>query len=562
MLRPIMKRAWPIVLIILLAMLTSALSYGQTGVGGGGQSNVSGGGSGNGGVGGTFNLASYGAVDDDATDNCANGSIAAFTAAVNAYSGPGIPIAAIYPTSATPKQTYKLATPSNSCTFAFTRASGVSVQVWANIDCAQTAQSCMQLGPSGQSSESALENYTVTGNGLFLGGANLTLAGIYVEPGVNQFHISGLRFGRDDNTGTSGFGASNATLGNCTNYSIYVDSPVADGWIDHVLDFVAAASTTSGGCGLANPNGAASGTNTVYFDSNLVGTAGAVGGGTQCGSTAILDGGSYGSSISNNIYGFGIPIRIQGAGHRIIGNQVDNAGCVAHGVGAAFQVGAAGSSTAVGPITIESNTLQVYSGHSTSLFSQAGDTTASFFSLTIIGNQNVNVGGGNTASGSLVPSSVSCSVNSTSGNGCYVAGNQGFLNPAPGVTNNGWYNAIGDLGTLVPAVQSANLSATTLVTVPMGITAIVRCLVVETVRDSTSSTLPACVVSYTDGFTSVATSQTITATNTTNVVGASQSGYAVIQVGSGAVQISTTGYASNVASTMHYQVVAVMSGRS
>jgi hypothetical protein len=533
-------------LALILALLSIVgANYLQTTVGGG-----TGGGNAVGSTSsGVFNFANYGAIDDDTTDNCSGGTnaVALFTAAVNAYSGPGRPIAII--AEGASNKAYKLATASNSCTFAFTRTNGVDVHLWANLDCAQAAQSCIQLGPSGLSSEVANENYSIDGGGLLLNGANLTFAGnvaagIYVEPGVATFTISHIQFGRDDSGSTTGFGAANATLGSCTNYAIYIDAPVATGWVDHVRAFPVSTGTTAGGCGFTNPLGSLSGSNTIFWE------------GTQCGSQGIIDGGTLGVASNNNIYGFGVPIRLIGIGHRMIGNQIDAAGCSAHGVGAAFQIGAAGSATAVGPITLDSNIVQLagdLTTHTRFLVAIAGDSTATINGMVIIGNQN------NLGAQLMMPTTLNCTAPVTSN--CRISGNTGFsiLLPTPTV-NTGWSVPTSIVSVLTPATQTANLGSTLAYTTPAtnGKNYFISCEITETVAGSSSSTLPSCQIVYTNGLCACSTTLVITATNTSNAVGATQSGTVIANVSpSTSINISTTGYASSAAG-MTYQLQAAV----
>jgi hypothetical protein len=503
---------------------------------------------------GVFSFANYGAIDDDVTDNCP--AVTAFNNAVNSYSGPGVPVAIIAPGSA--NKAYKLATA--NCTFAFTNPKGATIHLWANIDCQQTAQSCIQLGPANVSGGAVAypvqQSYTLDGYGALLGGQNLTTAGVYVEPQVVSFYIDGIRFlgtGPASGGGQVGFGATNSTLGNCTNYAIYVDNPVAGGVISNVYASVNATDSTHGGCGFANPNGAAAGSNTVQFSHNIIGTAGFVGGVGNCGSVGILDGGTLGSMIDNVIYGFGMNVRLQGLGHRILGNELDAANCSAKGVSSIVHVGANGSSTPITQVMVSNNIVQVGGGHTTNFLAIAGDSTCP--TATCLQDWSITGNITNTPSpGNLIAGTPSCVSHLTS-NGCYIAGNQNFNSlVAPSSTQTGWAMGLSFVGSKSLVTQAANVGSTLVINAPITRTYLVVCQVIST-NTPTGATLPACNLSYTDLNSGVAATPAVTSTASVSAPGTVQSGTAAVTIAAGgAINFTTTGYAAGSGTALQYAV--------
>jgi hypothetical protein len=495
-------------------------------------------------------------TDDDSTDNC-GAALTTWLTAINGYSGPGNP--QVFITGAGTGKAYKLAT----CTLTFTGAKGVAIHLWGGIDCAQTAASCIQLGASGQSATVATEVETVDGSGFLYGGANLTLAGIYLEPYVNLFNIQGISFkGPQGGTTNGGFGANNATLGSCTNYLIYIDTPINGGTVGHTIGGVTSTSSTSGGCGYANLAGSATGNNTIYFEHNTLGSIGFAGGVGACGSQGIIDGGSYGTMIDNNVYGFGVDLRVQGVGHKVIGNQLDAAQCSAHGVSAAIQTGVSGSAAAVSAVTIEANTVQIGAAHTTNLMAIAGDAgSTSLQGATVVGNQNVT-GSVTPAVGALMPAGAMPCTGITNGPQCVAVGNIGFTLNMGGA---GWApaNAPGEMfAQCAPtncANQTANVGATTVFTAPGGTAVnvyLMGCQILVTTQATTSATVPSCVIGWTDSTTSAASTATLPplATGGSNpATGGYTTTTMLINPKSGTtVTLATTGYASSGATSMAY----------
>jgi hypothetical protein len=107
--------------------------------------------------------------------------------------------------------------------------------------------------------------------------------------------------------------------------------------------------------------------------------------------------------------------------------------------------------------------------------------------------------------------------------------------------------------------QTANISAQTLVTPSVNTLYRASCIVVLTTAATTSSTTPACYVSFTDADSNVAygTNVAISGYKSGNVVGYStwSNSSVFIYAKSGvAVQVGTTAYASSGATSMQYAV--------
>lgn len=495
-----------------------------------------------------FSATSFGAVYDDATDNCT--AFTALAAASNAYSGPGSPSVSFAPPAGNSGKAYKL----TSCNVAFTVPTYVDGG-GATIDCAGSTANCIQIGPSGliAFSNAQLPRYVVQ-NFTMVGGASLTAAGIEVEPFISASKITGINF--------VNFGAGNATSGNCTNFAVKWDTP------NNSLMFTNnhwwAFDATAGRCALSNPSDGGVGSNTGDFSHNSIEATAAPGFTTPCASVAMLEGGFQSVIAHNNIYGFGMLIRVQGngvqgsKGTQIHHNQLDNASCAAKGVTSLIHWGGNGSAVTTGPLTIEGN---IANNQSTQhLFSQAGDSTGGITGISIINNIATGGGSNNIFNGANPACTVTAN---TSTAGCNLSGNMSFA--AIGASSNGW---------TIPPVQVAPASATTqavnitnaAVYTP-GISAYMRviCEVVLTQAATTSSTLPQCTVSYTDLDSNAAITKLVTpvwaattpacAGSTTNTVGNACGGSVnIIAKQSAAITYSTINYASSGATPMQYAV--------
>lgn len=499
-------------------------------------------------------------VNDDSTDNCTS-LTTTWLNSINAYSGPATP--QVFIVGSGNGKAFKFATA--NCELFFSGAKSPTVHLWATLDCAQTASFCIGFGQSSQASIIATEQPYLDGSGgVLFGGANLTTAGIYVEPGVNIFNIQGIALrGPQGGTTNGGFGANNSTLGSCTNYGIFVDTPVGSGVIGHVTVGVSSTSTTSGGCGISNPAGSSTGSNTVYIENSTIAASGNAGGSGSCGSQGIIDGGSYGTIIDNNIYGFGVPIRLQGLGHRISNNQISSAQCSAHSVNAGIQVGATSSSTAVGPLTVDANIIQLGTTQSTNLLAIAGDSTGTLFSASVYGNQNYT-GNSLFTPGYILQNGMACTPDSVTSKPCSILNNTGFnQNLSNPIIGSGWtLDAPGEyFKACNPSnctSSTANVGAITLFTAPTNsaIPLLVQCSLFVTTKATTSATVPSCVVTWTDINTGSASSVTLpplTSGGSNPATGGYPTASAlIIPSPSTNVQLATTGYASTGVTPMAY----------
>jgi hypothetical protein len=133
-------------------------------------------------------------------------------------------------------------------------------------------------------------------------------------------------------------------------------------------------------------------------------------------------------------------------------------------------------------------------------------------------------------------------------------------------------NTAGSTGTSIvrayiqPLGNTANITSTTLYTTPASATVLpgpyrVSCYIVVQQAAGTSSTLPSCVIGWTDNYPlgTPTLSNTVTTTNSGNTAGTYQQGTIIIHSNSSSnITYSTTGYASNPASTMTYGVMIVL----
>ena len=485
-------------------------------------------------------------VDDDATDNCGT-PLTNFMALINGYSGPGMAQVNISGSGVGKAYLFK------TCHLEFLLSSlnsqqGVIVTDNATIDAGtNSSANLIQFGDGTNS-----EQYQWHG-GVFTGGASLTTAGIEVENQAGNAVISDVYW--------VNFGAGNATLGNCTNYAIQLDNYIYEATIARNQWTVSDA--TTGRCAFNNV-GTTLGESTVMFLNNVIGGKS----GSSCASQGIVDGGYYGITEQNNIGNMAVPIRLQGGGHRVHANQLDTEGCTASSVNAVIQYGAPSSSANIDGVTVTDNVAQFGGGHATSFFQQAGNSTATFSNAVFTGNtQSVTTAvaqliGGTTAA-------TNCGINTTSGTLCYEYANTN-LNPAIpcGTTSyTGWQYGT-ELGDCYSLAQTANVAATTILTSTTPLAMVVGCQVVITTAATTSSTLPQCVITFTDNNSNVAQSITVTPVWASGTVGCSGSvtdtlgnscqgstGSIVVK-NAVALAYSTTGYASVGATPMAYTVQA------
>ena len=508
-------------------------------------------------------------TDDDSTDNCGT-NLTSWLTSINAYSGKGAPQVIVLGSGT--GQAYKLST----CNLAFTNGQGVDLNLIGYFDCAQATQGCVQLGATNTSGGAVAyptnqQVYRVHGGGGLIGGTSLTGsggngsgvgAGIYVMPQVKSFYITDISMGPSGSN--LGFGATTST-GSCTVYAIYEDYPSAGGFIDNVDLDINAVDTTHGSCGIGNPNGSTTGSNTLMISNAFVYTEQGEASGTgSCGSIGIIDGGVLGTEVNVSNFGFAIPEVVQGLGRKMIGDQLDATECTTGSVSANIQVG---GTTTVGPTTIEGNTSQQSASgttHPTNMIAIKNGATPTLVGWSVTNNLNPT-----TSQGNVLPtlSPPACSPTSGGINRCYMMGNQGMsIVGVCGKTSPYWQT--GELvGSCFPGSLSANETSQNLFAAT-GESYIVGCQVIITRQATTSSTLPQCEISWTDAFSSQTQTITITpvlgasatvgcnGTAVTNpAVGTSCQGSLLIAAKSGTeVTFLSTGYASGGATTMQYQM--------
>lgn len=478
-------------------------------------------------------------VDDDTTDNC-GAATTAWVGLINAYNGPGY-VQVLINGSGLGKA-YKF----SSCNLAFTAQGGsfvfpgVHIQLSATIDCAQSTANCIQLGLSGMTGYSTggkTINATLEGGGTIVGCVSLTIACIEVPSYQGHAIIRDIHFA---NTG-----AGNATLGNCTNYTVQFDTSTAEPEISGTNGYW----TTAGVC-VVNNTDLQTGQNTIRMTNNHWGVSAA------CGSIAHVDGGSHGDISHNSIFGFAINLRLQNMGSgdggwMIANNSFDNNACAAKLRNTPIQFGGNGSAAVIGPAVFIGNEIPG-GGHQNSFADLAGDTTGTLSNISFIGNTS-RVG-----ATTLLPLGTACRP------ACYQFGNASLT-----TTNGNGFASNLNAGQVYQPAQAANLGATTLLAAYVGNQNdnLVQCTVTLTQAATTSSTLPTCAVTYTDLDSNVSTTIQITPTwasgtlgcfgTTTNVVGNSCTAIVpIINKDNTVIQVTTSAYASVGATPMQYRVFA------
>ena len=134
------------------------------------------------------------------------------------------------------------------------------------------------------------------------------------------------------------------------------------------------------------------------------------------------------------------------------------------------------------------------------------------------------------------------------------------MNPGlSGSNGTGWGVASAMDGVYANDGVGANISSTLMINAPTGHSGYFQCVVALTTRDAVSSTLPSCLVTFTDAFSGASVTKIVSNTDTTNTVGTQQSGQIIFAASSGtAINISTTGYLSNTGGAMKYSVRAFL----
>jgi hypothetical protein len=489
-------------------------------------------------------------VDDDTTDNC-NAATTAWLASINSYAGPGQ--SNVFLQGSGSGKAYKFTT----CNLAFTgpaatggRVGSVNIVSQATIDCAQSSANCIQMGSASCSAYYGTACHDVTWRGgSFTGCVSLTNACIEVEPFLFVNVIDDVNF---INTG-----AGNATVGNCTNYSVQWDTTIGGMEFSRNSYY----GTVKGQC-FSNNNDTLGGQNTLTMTNNLISHAST----PNCGSQAHFDSSAHTNISSNLIFGFSSNITLQNngpsnggdGGWMISNNNFDySAGC--GGVTNA-EIQIAGTVRNVGPASIINNNVQ-----STPFIAKASGTTVQMTGWNIFGNTSYITGqldifGDGNAN--CVPFGTAPSY------ACYMGANPGFNQSEVALSKiyTGFVILQGNYGHFYSGVcPGAAACATNNVTSQnvngiqtlVGGTDSVSCQVVLTQAATTSSTLPACVVTWTDLLTNTTQSQTLTSASiTTNVLGNQSNGNTGnigIKAGTN-ISVTTTGYTSVGATPMQYQV--------
>jgi hypothetical protein len=349
-----------------------------------------------------------GLTDDDATDNCGT-ALTTWLGLVNGYSGPiGYVVIGSHSGFAF-----------NSCILTFTHPTYVSSVT--DIHCGSSLADCVEMGPSGLGSFDS--GYWTWDGGTFSGGASLTNAGIFSENYIANITVKNVVL-------PAGFGATNATLGSCTNFFYKSGAPIPQVWFYNNR-------ASYGGnnyCFYSNVD-TVGGNNSAHVFGNQVTT-----GGSDCQSVAFLEGGSYSDLFNNEVYGTAIPFKIeQQNGTNISGvtvgpdNQIDSNACTPSGQNNAAVFLGPDSSGTFGPASIINNSIKGTGGNG---------WLVSPWSSTAI--QGIQITGNHSDKGgvTLIPNGVNCAAwgSSPSITPCYDEGNIGFQ-PPNGTGWSGWaYN--------------------------------------------------------------------------------------------------------------------------
>ena len=434
-------------------------------------------------------------VDDDSTDNC-GAATTAFMALINAYAGPGG--VQVFIGGSGPGKAYLLQT----CQLIFTGAHAIITVINCNGTLDAGTNSSANLVQFSQGSNGGVYRWTGC---TFTGGANLTVAGIEVTNSTGNAEIQYVNW--------LNFGAGNATLGTCTNWAVQFDNWIYEATIAH-NEWTVTDSTT-GRCAFNNV-GTQSEESTVFFDHNVVGGKS----GSFCGGVGIQDGGYFGTISANNIGNLAADIQIYGGGHRIIGNQLDNEGCVITGSNAVILYGLKGSTAwTVDGVTVSDNVAQFRGGGPQNFIQKAGNNSgASVISnWSILGNTQQNGSGSNYVTAALIAGPVSCGTSTFAGNTplCSIYGNSNILPPS--LCPSGYSGAapgwqIGDkVAGCASSTAGAVVGSTALWIAPSagGTPIYVNCEIMELTQATTSSTMPQCNITYTEGFTGTSSTQTL-----------------------------------------------------
>jgi hypothetical protein len=474
-------------------------------------------------------------VDDDKTDNC-GAALNAWLVAINSYSGPGN-VQIIFQGSGAGK-----AFLFNSCGLAFTVSHEVTNNATLDFGTTQTPKNCIQEGPTG------LTGYNTGGTSInwrFHGGI---LKGCTASTAYGMESMPWVASGWLYDTDLIGFGPAGNTMGLCTKSALKLDE-MAEAHI-HGVNYEyglpgACFDANTMDCGSTTGCSPTGGQNTLHFSDSTVKSLN----GANCGSVMHEEGGTHSTLQDISSWGFAVPVWFVSSpagtdgGWNVQGGTYDAAGCSANSVNAAFQFGLNGSSTAVGPISIVG--IEEPGNQSEgALFGRAGNSTATAFDVVLADNiaifDPLNV----------LANPATCAVDANTARPCQAINNQGFYTTANGNSSTWAFNDPTFLFSFTSASQTANLSATTAFTVPssnFARTMQLGCFISVTVV-GTSSTVPQCVVGWTDGTSGNAETATLPAVSnpTANAVGEYPSpGSIFIYPKYGTtVTIATTGYAS------------------
>jgi hypothetical protein len=103
--------------------------------------------------------------------------------------------------------------------------------------------------------------------------------------------------------------------------------------------------------------------------------------------------------------------------------------------------------------------------------------------------------------------------------------------------------------------QSANISATTILTPAINEAYQISAYIIVTTAGSVSSTLPAVTITWTDADNATSQSFALTPTNTSNLLTTFEQATMVLNAAAGnAIQYATSGYAANAATSMKYSL--------
>lgn len=300
-----------------------------------------------GGGGVAFSLLAYGGVADNSTDNCT--ALTNFAAAINAYSGPGIPTGIIsMPVGGVAYKT--------TCGFQLTIPA--TITGGGVLNCKNTSGACILIGANGLAAFATKPNYTIQ-NLYFIGGDVGASSAITINPFIANTIIEGNVW---YNFGTS------------SNWAIIALSP--DESITISRNTYWNDDATTGRNFFQNLETTSQHSDTAIVTNNWLIAAGNTATTGPCGGVGVYIEGFSSAIVKNAFYGFGAQIILSNTnldGALIDGNSFDDAGCSRSGVRAAIQFGDTSHTGNTNGVTITNNTQN---GFDTAFIGLAGDTTA------------------------------------------------------------------------------------------------------------------------------------------------------------------------------------------